>query len=505
MGENCKMKKVLSVLLLCAMILGTAACTSSGDAAETTTAAPSDVETTVADTTVDENDRASAKSTLDESLDFNGKEIRVGYVGTPRYATDILGADDGDVINEAIYARNLNVEENLGVKLVPVEIDEATGKAADRFLTLVMSGDDVVDINTGHQSYLTNKLFDGIFTNIADDPYISWDSPWWATEYMEEIEIGDDRRYFLFGDISLMMLKSAGAIYFNKGLFENQFKSSDELYADVLDGKWTMDMMYEYTSQAYQDLNGNATIDDGDLFGFSATTSKSVEHFQYDAGIRTTKRNSDGMPEIMLNNEKTILFAEKLYNLYYNNTGAKIYTTDAVNDVEQLNMFKNGEMMFNPSWFYTAELLRDMEADYGIIPYPKLDEAQEDYMTLVHNGSTTFCVPMTISDDTLDMIGAVLEEMAFQSYQLVTPAYFEVAMKAKYSRDNLSSQLLDVMYESMYTDFGYCFSSKLNGIGMLRNLAADKTADFASFYAEKEEGALAALDDLMELYLEGVY
>ena len=92
--------------------------------------------------------------------------------------------------------------------------------------------------------------------------------------------------------------------------------------------------------------------------------------------------------------------------------------------------------------------------------------------------------------------------MAYESYKQVTPAYFEVAMKEKYSRDNTSSQILDMLYASMYTDFGYCYSSTLNGIGMLRQLAADKTPDFASWYAKKEAGAKEALDNLIALYME---
>jgi len=262
-----------------------------------------------------------------------------------------------------------------------------------------------------------------------------------------------------------------------------------------------MDMMYEYSSKSYNDLNGNGTVDAGDLYGMAGTVGKSVEHFQYDAGIRTTERNSDDIPEIILNNEKTISFAEKFYNLYYNNPGAIVYTSDSPIDEEMLTMFKNNELMFDPSWFYTAELLRDMESDFGIIPYPKLDENQEEYMTLVHNGSTMFYVPITISEEKYAYIGAVLEDMAYQAYKTITPAYFEVAMKAKYSRDDISSQLLDVMYESMYTDFGYCYASNLNSIGLLRELARGKTADFTSWYASKEQGAIDALEKLVDLYL----
>ena len=501
------MKKLLTIFLLCAMLVPTMAACSSSDtgapAQDTTTAADTAlIETTGPEVTADPNDRNSAVSTLDASLDFEGTEIRVGYVDHYKYMTDIVGADDGDVINEAVYNRNLAVEEELNVKLKPIAMDTSTTNAANKFQTVVLAGEDMVDINSGHQSYLSKKLFEGIFQNMADDEYISWDSPWWADDYMREFEIGEDSRYFMFGDISLMMLKSAGSVYFNKGLFDKYLGKVDDFYADIMDGKWTLDMLYEYSQSSYDDLNGDGTVNAGDLYGVVGTSGKCVEHVQYDAGIRTTERDKDGIPVLILNNEKTVQFAEKLYNLYFNNKSALVTKSDGDLDTTFLNMFKADQLMFNPSWFYTAELLRDMESDFGIIPYPKLDEDQEDYMTLVHNGSTLFCVPVTIKSEKLEIIGAVLESLAFHAYKTVTPAYFEIALKSKYSRDDVSSQLLDVMYQSMYTDFGYCYSSTLNSIGMLRPLVSNQTADFSSWYAGVEPGAKTALDNLIKLYME---
>ena len=507
MKGNNSMKKLLSIILLCTMLVpALASCADGNEPASADTTAANAETTTAAEavetTTADPNDRTAAVSTLDESLDFGGVSINVGYVNHERYKTDIIGADDGDIINTAVYDRNVAVEEELNVKLKPVLMADSTRDAADKFTTVVLAGDDMFDVNSGHQSYVSKHLFEGLFQNMADDEYITWDSPWWADDYMKEFEIGDDKRYFLFGDIALMMLKSAGATYFNKNLYDKYLGKVDDFYADIMDGKWTLDMLYEYSQKSYADLNGDGTVNEGDLYGVAVTVVKSVEHLQYDAGIRTTQRNKDGIPEIILNNEKTITFAEKMYNLYYNNNSAMVGLSDADLDGKFRPMFKDDKLMFFPSWFYTAEYLRDMDSDFGIIPYPKLDEEQEEYMTLVHNGSTLFSVPVTITTEKLEIIGAVLESMAFNSYKTVTPAYFEVALKSKYTRDDVSSQLLDVMYHSMYTDFGYCYSSNLNGIGLLRNLAANKTADFSSWYAGKEAGALAALDKLIALYNE---
>jgi len=498
------MKKLLSLILLVSLTVSALACSSdNADTAETTAADNTAVQTTSAETEADPNDREAAVSILDESLDYDGYTVRVGYPGYIYNVTDIIGADDGDTINTAVYRRNIEVEEYLNIKFEPILVAATTNEAANKFATVVMAGDDAYDINIGHQSYLSAKLLDGLFTNLADLDHVDYDMPWWAYDYMKEFTIGDDRLYFLFGDITLMMLKSASAIYFNKQLFENDLGSVDELYADVLDGKWTMDMLDKYVSEAYRDVDGDGTVNDGDIYGMVGTVSKSVEHFQYDAGIRTTERDKDGIPRLILNNERTILWAEKFYNLYYNNIGTKVFTTDNAIDTDMLYMFKEDELMFYPAWFYNAEILRDMESDFGIIPYPKLDETQDEYLALVHNGSTTFTIPVTVPGERLEMLGAVLEDMAFRAYKYMTPAYYEVAMKSKYSRDDISSQLLDVIHSSMYTDFGYCYSSKLNSIGMLRELARNATADFASWYASKEESALKALDELIALYMEG--
>ncbi len=493
-------KSILSIMLLAAMLLVSCSQTTDGGAADTTTARNDAFEeTTVA---ADEGDeRANAVSSVDPSVDLGGLELRFGYANQlERYVTDIIGEQDGDVVNDAVYNRNIAVEDKLNMKIIPVIVDDNNKEAADKIKTTVLAGEAICDVNIGHQAYLNMNMFDGVYMNLADLEHVDYSKPWWNYEYMKELTIGEENIFFLFGDISLMMLKSAGAVFFNKELFEDYFQSPEELYQTVLDGNWTFDMFHEYTSKSYNDLNGNGTADEGDLYGFAATTSKSVEHFQYDAGIVCTTRDEDGIPRLTLNNERTVDFANRFYSLYYENPGAKIFVDDQI-DKMMLDMFKNDELMFNPNWFYTCELLRDMEADYGIIPYPKLNEEQETYLTLVHDGTTTFCVPSTTSLDLLDSIGAVLEEMAFQSYQLVTPAYFDVAMKEKYSRDNLSSQMLDIIHENTYTNFGYVYSSTLKDLGMLRPLAREKSADFASYYATREEAALLALDNLIDIYM----
>ena len=195
-------------------------------------------------------------------------------------------------------------------------------------------------------------------------------------------------------------------------------------------------------------------------------------------------------------------FVEKLYKLYFEDAGFEKTISDAEIDTIMVNGFKDNSHLFMPSWFYLSAYLRDMESDFGIIPYPKLDENQKEYKSLVHNGTTMFCVPITISAERADFIGAVLEEMAVGAYRRITPAYFDTALKEKYSRDNTSSRMLEMIYANTYTNFGYCYSANLSEIGKLRYFVKNRSKDFASWYAENEKAAQEGLQDLIAHYLE---
>ena len=92
--------------------------------------------------------------------------------------------------------------------------------------------------------------------------------------------------------------------------------------------------------------------------------------------------------------------------------------------------------------------------------------------------------------------------MAYYNYVSVTPAYYEVALKVKYSRDDRTSQLLDLISASAYTNFGYVYSSTIAGMGTMRSFISANSNNFASWYAAKADAAQAGLDKLVELYLE---
>ena len=107
-----------------------------------------------------------------------------------------------------------------------------------------------------------------------------------------------------------------------------------------------------------------------------------------------------------------------------------------------------------------------------------------------------------LSSGDAEMIGAVTEALAFDSYENVTPAYFESAMKAKYSQDEASARMLDIIRDGLTFNFGFVNSSSCeNMIHILRDVAKSNKG-YATIYAENEAKYTAALDTLVAKYKE---
>ena len=103
------------------------------------------------------------------------------------------------------------------------------------------------------------------------------------------------------------------------------------------------------------------------------------------------------------------------------------------------------------------------------------------------------------------MVAAFLEAMSAESFRTVTPAYFETALKSKYSRDSETSQMLDIIVDGIYLDIGYIFGGSLNSpIGKIRGVLANATncENASSSLAKNEKATMKSLEKLLQKYEE---
>lgn len=495
-----KMSNRFSFLLAALMLAGLVSCGDSdgGSAVDTT----GDAGTT---TTATVETEETLKSLLPSDLDYGGEEMRIlnGYYFENDTFMLHIDESSGDVVDDAIYNRIINTESDLNVKFTYEDMAQmASQDAAAAVRRSVTAGSDDYDIIFGCQYNLVPLVLDNMFLNLESCEYLHLDQPWWYADYINEMSVGEGATYFVTGDITLGVLRNMSCLYVNKAMWTQHFESVDDIYNEVLEGKWTFDRLSEICTEMYQDLNGDGKYDDDDQYGIGVITANLTDHFTYDAGIRATQRDENNIPYLMMNNEKTITHTQKLYSLYYENPGVRVFPADYNSlDVVMPNKFNANQQLYLPGWFYTSELLRNMEVDYAVIPFPKYDEAQESYLSLAHDISVIACLPTTCSK--VDAATAVMETLAFDGYKNVLPAYYEVAVKVKYTRDSTDAamQILDIIHDNSTTDFAFVYNYALNGLGLIeRDLMGSKKSDFASMYTKKEKAFQKKLDELIEVY-----
>lgn len=451
------------------------------------------------------DERASAKDALPSDLNYDGASVTFlsedpGYSGGEANKNMyIQGPDEltGEIVEDAVYNRNKSVEERLNAKIEYVVTVSDYNAITNEVRKVVQAGDNVYDLVIGAQFGLCRLAAEGVYLNALSNPYLDFSRPWWWPGYMEEISIGREKRFFLVGDYFIDMLFGARVLFFNKVIYTNYFGDPDDMYNVVIDGGWTLDKMAEFEKSCYADLNGNSTVDADDLFGYvTYLTYSSVDAFVFATDVKLTKRDANGLVEFDMGTERQITLAEKLLDVFYNQ-GSYIYPAG-----ENTAKFISGQALFlgNAALLSTTEL-RGMTDDFGMIPYPKLDESQAGYGALIHDTQQLGAIPVTSLN--FEMTGAVLEALSSESYRSVIPAYYETALKVKYTRDEVSAQMIDIIHDSIRTDFAFVYYASLNNIGMIyRTLVTAKSSDFMSEYAKLEKSAQKSLDKLITAYTE---
>jgi len=403
-----------------------------------------------------------------------------------------------DTVSDAIYYRNVTVEERLGVTITAVfqaggysDANLTHEKFLQTLRNSVLNQAHDYDSAAVYASQGAALATEGLYYNVHNLNYLDLEKPWWNGALLEDATLFD-ALYFLGGDIAISEVSRASLIPFNKRLVEENLGDIN-LYELVDNGEWTIDKLYELSSTVWSDENSSAVLDDGDIVGYQGRSGNGMGEMDVwvtAMDIPITKMNSDGLPELAFYSPRSIDAFEKLHRLYKENTGALDMNGP------QTTKFANGNVMFTLALLESCETYRDMKDQYGALPVPKYDEDQEGYYNVPQNACSLIVVCADVLAEKRDMLGATLELMAAESYRQVSPKYYEVCLKSKYSADVEDARMYDLIISGIRLDFGYIFSTKqIASIGALfRNL----DRDFAETYESRRTQYETALEDLVD-------
>lgn len=485
--KNRKLSALTALLLVFGTAMSMLACSSE----------PSDKtvgESSAADTSATEPAETAPGDHLPE-YNANGASFTVlGRDEEPYHGEFLMEEETGDTIDDAVYRRNMIVEEKLNVDIKAVERGGYSSNYAsfiEAVTTSILAGDNAYQLIGGYTYRFASSTLDGNFLDWYEIPYVELDREWWSGGFTEAASIGN-HSYIATGDLSPSYLQFTFAIFYNKNLAKDF--GIENIYDTVRNGEWTLDKMNELGELAVADMNGDGKMDFNDRFGFMTDQSTRVDGFLYAFEVPLSERDADGIPYIVGVTDKYQKVLEAINELLWESGVG--YMDKKFDDH---TMFADGLCLFTPNRLYDASTLREMEDDFGIIPYPKWDEEQKDYHTYYSDNCTGFAIPITVGDT--DLVGIVTELMAAKSYELIRPAVYEVALKTKYSRDDDSAEMIDMILDTMIFDFtniyAFSFGDQKSPAHGLRMNSRNNSNELASYFAQYEKIYSETMDKLV--------
>jgi hypothetical protein len=290
--------------------------------------------------------------------------------------------------------------------------------------------------------------------------------------------------------MTLMANDATWVVMFYKKVAEEY--AMGNLYSYVKDDNWTFDTFFGLVRQVSKDANGDGKFDENDQVGL-LTDNGAKTIMVYNTGEMVARKNSDDLPYLALNTERAMKVADKVFEVLKDKT-----VCVHANDLKMNDPWTNGvNKMFqeNKGLFYMLSLtvmhkMRNMDSDFGVLPFPKFDKSQGEYYHAVQpSTSNSMVFPVTTLDP--EMASIIIEDMCYEAHDTVRYAYFDITITNKTIRDEESAEMLDLIFGTRIYDLGFIFN--WGSMGLLLESVYPDAGTFASKYekaAPKAESAM---------------
>lgn len=377
----------------------------------------------------------------------------------------------GDLMSNAVFARNAYVEEKFGVKITSEYVSVNQGYT-QRMTQDAQTYSNEFQLATMRSVNVWSLIEAGLYLDMNEyaGEILHTDQPWWVPDAVESYTLGDG----LYVCATEMLLRDKGAtaaLYFNTKLASDYGLNS--LYDLVESGMWTLEDMIGACDVVATSLDGNDLIDSGrDCYGIVAGDDPLM--LLYGAsGNKFAHVDDDGKIVYDFGDKTSIdviqtIFEDVMYADWYHNT----YCDGTLENEPEDGMFKSDLQLFNASLVKVSYIdLRDMETEYGILPMPKYDVMQEDYSSLVWvHHDCVVGIPSAAADP--EMCAIILEALSYEGYYTVTPVLYETLLLNRLAKSPEAKRSFEIIFETrsydpgQYWDLAGGFQNKL-----LRNTA----------------------------------
>lgn len=482
--------KSLTAMLAALMVLASlASCGENADVSETNDETKSAPDT--AESAPQEEVKVDPLAHLPKK-DCEGHSFTMLLRNYPDWLNDMVAEDlSGEVVNDAVFRRNSETAERYNIT-ISHKVSSNSNYEMDA-KPVILAGEEAYDLIIPHGRAAHAYANEGLVVDWNDMKYVDLTQSWWDADAVHSFTLPGGL-FCMTGDISYQSVGACNAMLFNKDYFDEYHL--EHPYETVKEGKWTFDYFTSMAEGYSRDLDGDGVLGDGDIYGYGTFHWVGPIQAFYTSGSRVIDQ-IDGEYTFNVYNERSISMFEKYFALYDSENVWKVPLTVVQNGATS-DMFRKGGMLFADMNVTEVVALRDMDYSFGILPWPKYDEASE-YLSNVDAGVNLFVVPITASD--LERTSLVIETLCILGREYVIPSYYDVALKTRDSRDEKSSAMLDIIREHRVFDLGY-YNEQMGGTlaSHFADIASSGNRDFTSWYQQKEKVASKQMGKVLKSY-----
>ncbi len=449
-------KRAACVLLIAAMLLGLTSCgfivfrdeegQSTGNAVTEQTNPP---------TTSNANETSTPASVPQKPL---GEQARDRLAALPDRDFEgvpviIATVDDKticpmDTDNDVTVASRADVkravEEKFGVTVISNACTAETIMAEAK--QAINSGMYYADLMAIPQSMVGSFYASGLLGNMYTLPFLNTKAEYYHAGIIESAHAGDT------------LLAVSGAANFNpeylRGIYFNREKVkacvSEDLYELVRGGSWTWDKLREITIAAKSNLDGvsglGSYFNNADLIDLAATSH----------GIAYTSTAKNSVPTVNFfasspMKDRAAAAVDAMYHILYQDRAMLKEDGDGARAV-----FTADSLLFHIDGLDYITEIADSKVEWGILPLPKYDKDQSEYLSPLSSDAPVFCTPANLTG--VETPGLILEGLNIASAGYVQEVYMNE--RIHYSlRDSASIEMLDIICKGVCTDFAHMFAS----------------------------------------------
>lgn len=482
-------KPVLCLLMACIIMMTLAACSKS------------DAETNAGDTTAANAGTETAAETepVFAEADYGGATLNIVYPASNYYTDYFIFTDklDGEVVNDAVYNRNAAVSSEYNIVFSMAGFDCFLVGGEVKKMCLAGDSLDMAFCAMNSTASMAAEMYSTDLNTVSS---LDLSNHWWDSKSIEQLSI-KNRVFMAVSDISMTPINGTFLCFFNKYLVDTY--NLDDPYDRFDANEWTYEYFESSARAVSSDLNGDGKWTAEDRYG---TLDFNVRWMSHGFDIHyTAKDKSDAIVTDFMN-DRTVTVLNKLCDLLLDKTVATDCPTVAAGQdtsgYDNVFLFTRATLFTTDHFLYMSigpeiinSVLRGMEHDFGLMPYPKYDASQEDYYMTADPNTSILSFPITNTDP--ERSGVIAEYWAYLSGKTVVDAYYEVTLKNKITRDEKAAEILDIIRRQMNYEFTYVFET----VSFYTVVdSALKNRDFASKYDAKKESIQSKIDSFNLLF-----